>query len=676
MSSPRRRAVVLLSGGLDSTTTLATARAEGFDCYALTVDYGQRHQVELEAARRVAQALGAREHAVLQVDLRRFGGSALTADLAIPAGRDPAAMTDIPPTYVPARNTVFLALALAWAETLGADDLFIGVNALDYSVDGRAVVWVRSRSWARPMPIEELYALPDGDYETIGVDRASLEVGWRRVTGRWRHPAAHKRCLRIRLEGGQEVAISEDHSLFTVDPLTARPVPVTGARVETGTPIVVPVDLSGAAAAWSRDLSVVDVGELVASDYGLGGRGAREARDGLSSNRSGPAEIPLRIPVSDELLYRTGLGLGDGGAASSVGRTPGSASDALRSYVQPCGVSGGGSPADDVDRVIESPVLATLVRPLGLLGTVTAGEKRFPSFFWDLSQRQRRVIVAGLWDGGGGRVASGECALEASHPLIDDTCRSFVLDGILPSVREGPHAGRLLSLGRPHDRQRFLELYPLRLLSTRPADSGCPRTDGRDQATGPGEGAAPWDVVGRAGLDPEDETETDGTGGPDDRRRRAGRPAVGSGPSRSALASSRLACLRVVEIRDVRAEYLYDLSVDGCENFVANGVLAHNSGYPDCRPEYIEAFERMANLATRAGVEGRSRFRIHAPLIAESKAEIVRRARALGVDLGLTWSCYDPQPGERPCGVCDSCVLRRKGFAEAGLADPLSPRPR
>src|SRR5207253_1776623 len=98
----------------------------------LLMPVGLRRE-ELEAARRVAQALGAREHAVLQVDLRRFGGSALTADLAIPAGRDPAAMTDIPPTYVPARNTVFLALALAWAETLGAEDLFIGVNALDYS---------------------------------------------------------------------------------------------------------------------------------------------------------------------------------------------------------------------------------------------------------------------------------------------------------------------------------------------------------------------------------------------------------------------------------------------------------------------------------------------------------------------------------------------------------------
>jgi 7-cyano-7-deazaguanine synthase len=125
--------VVLSSGGLDSTTALAIARAQGFDCYALTIDYGQRHRVEIEAARRVAQALGVREHAVIAVDLRRFGGSALTADVALPTGRAPEAMTDIPATYVPARNTVFLSLALAWAETLAAEDIFIGVNVLDSS---------------------------------------------------------------------------------------------------------------------------------------------------------------------------------------------------------------------------------------------------------------------------------------------------------------------------------------------------------------------------------------------------------------------------------------------------------------------------------------------------------------------------------------------------------------
>src|SRR5215470_10281685 len=128
-----RRAVVLLSGGLDSTTALAVARAEGYVCYALTIDYGQRHRVELDAAARVAVALGARDHVILAVDLRRFGGSALTADVALPQGRHPAEMTDIPMTYVPARNTVFLSLALAWAETLKAQDIFIGVNVLDSS---------------------------------------------------------------------------------------------------------------------------------------------------------------------------------------------------------------------------------------------------------------------------------------------------------------------------------------------------------------------------------------------------------------------------------------------------------------------------------------------------------------------------------------------------------------
>ena len=125
-----KRAVVLLSGGLDSATTLALARQEGFACYALSFDYGQRHRSELMAARKVAAALGALEHQVAKLDMRFIGGSALTdMDLAVPQ----TPTTGIPITYVPARNTVFLAMALAWAEVLGARDLFIGVNAVDYS---------------------------------------------------------------------------------------------------------------------------------------------------------------------------------------------------------------------------------------------------------------------------------------------------------------------------------------------------------------------------------------------------------------------------------------------------------------------------------------------------------------------------------------------------------------
>jgi 7-cyano-7-deazaguanine synthase len=129
-----QNAVVLLSGGLDSATAAAVARRDGFRLHALTIDYGQRHRHELEAAARVARAVGAAEHVTLRVELGRFGGSALTAQLEVPKGRDPAALAEgIPITYVPARNTVFLALALAWAETVPAADVFLGVNALDYS---------------------------------------------------------------------------------------------------------------------------------------------------------------------------------------------------------------------------------------------------------------------------------------------------------------------------------------------------------------------------------------------------------------------------------------------------------------------------------------------------------------------------------------------------------------
>jgi 7-cyano-7-deazaguanine synthase len=128
------KAVCLLSGGLDSSTCLALAKREGYACYALTFDYGQRHRYELEAAARVAAAIGVEKRVVTRIGLAAFGGSALTADIAVPKGRSAAEMGEgIPVTYVPARNTIFLSFALAWAETLASSDIFIGVNALDYS---------------------------------------------------------------------------------------------------------------------------------------------------------------------------------------------------------------------------------------------------------------------------------------------------------------------------------------------------------------------------------------------------------------------------------------------------------------------------------------------------------------------------------------------------------------
>jgi 7-cyano-7-deazaguanine synthase len=132
--SVRKSAIVLLSGGLDSATVLAIARSRGYDLYALSFSYGQRHSWELEAAKRVASSIGVVQHRIASIDLRIFGGSALTDDIAVPKGRASAEMASgIPVTYVPARNTIFLSFALAWAEVTGASDIFIGVNVLDYS---------------------------------------------------------------------------------------------------------------------------------------------------------------------------------------------------------------------------------------------------------------------------------------------------------------------------------------------------------------------------------------------------------------------------------------------------------------------------------------------------------------------------------------------------------------
>ena len=132
--NPKKKAVVLLSGGVDSTTVLAIAYKDGFEAYAMSFRYGQRHEIEIEKAREIAARMGVQKHIVIEIDLRAFGGSALTSDLEVPKDRPVAEMSHgIPITYVPARNTIFLSYALAWAEVLGASDIFIGVNALDYS---------------------------------------------------------------------------------------------------------------------------------------------------------------------------------------------------------------------------------------------------------------------------------------------------------------------------------------------------------------------------------------------------------------------------------------------------------------------------------------------------------------------------------------------------------------
>jgi hypothetical protein len=212
-------------------------------------------------------------------------------------------------------------------------------------------------------------------------------------------------------------------------------------------------------------------------------------------------------------------------------------------------------------------------------------------------------------------------------------------------------------------------MYPLRHTSKRESLARAGEVTGKDKVTGLWKCDGLWFAVSQAQLPPGRKTFIYNSGGKYDSSVRTQRRAFADVASLAPLVNSRLAFLRVLAIEEIAEEYMYDLSVEGAEAFVANGVLAHNSGYPDCRPEFLNAFAEAAQLATRAGTEDRRTLHFHAPLIALSKADIVREGTRLGLPWELTWSCY--AGGEQACGRCDSCQLRLRGFAESGLHDPL-----
>ncbi|MEW6212318.1 MAG: 7-cyano-7-deazaguanine synthase [Acidobacteriota bacterium] len=555
----------------------------------------------------------------------------------------------------------------------------MGVNALDYSVSGEARVWVRNSLWAKPMPIAEFYELPDDKYETVAVDPNTLQIKWHRVTGRSRHRSEGKRCFSIRLERGQEITITQDHSLFTIDPITARLIPIKGSDITVGTPIVVPFDFPEINKTWLQELSKLDIHCLPEACKKFDKRWSITLDDGYITNRLKLTRIPIQFPITDDFLYIIGLWLAEGGKsldsedtslAFSIGSIPG-AVDTLRRYFERFGVPLGKSPANNYDYCIHSSVFAALFWYLGLFGTAKEGQKAFPNFFWKLSQHQRRVIIAGLWDGDGSHVFNGESSMsQKSHQLIHDTYYCLSLDGIFPVIKDGRHSQKQIIIRRSQDFRRLTELYPFRHTSKRIAYEAQAAVKGRDQATGIWKCAGIWNAVSSATLPSGAKTNIYNAGGKYNEAFRAQRSAFASVPSLLPLVSSKLAFLRVSAIQETCSSFMYDLSVEGAENFVANGILAHNSGYPDCRPEYIEAFELMANLATKAGVEGRLRLKIHTPLIRMTKAEIIKTGLRLGVDYSLTHSCYDPVDS-LACGRCDSCQLRLKGFREAAATDPL-----
>ena len=609
----------------------------------------------------------------MHVDLAGIGGSALTeTGLNVPE----SPTQGIPITYVPARNTILLSVALAWAEVLDASAVFIGVNAIDYSVSGDTRVWIRGSAGARLMRIADVVTLPPDDYETLAVDAASLQVRWKRLLGRFRHDVRDRRCFKVRVERGQAIEITADHSLFTIAGNAI--VPIRGDEIEIGMPLVIPFDLSEHAGAWPCDLPQIDLAALGPAGSSSYRQSSVIEVDGFLTNRLRRTRVPLKFELSDDFLRIVGLWLAEGGKqedgvsrglALSVGGLDGAAA-LLQRYFAAFGIVIRKSPANDFDYRVDSSVFYEVFRRLDLLGTAKSGRKHFPAWFWSLSQRQRRTVVAGLWDGDGSQVWNGEASIcQKSHELIFELYHCLLLDGIFPTIKANNYGQLRLALTRATDFAKFESLYRIWHQAKRSSLRMAATVVGRDKTTGMWKCEALWDEVSAAKLAAGAKTRLYNAGGKYDAGVRAQRSAFSAVRSLDRLRDSGLAFLRVVAIEPVTHAYMYDLSVEGARTFLAGGFLAHNSGYPDCRPEFIDAFQQLAARATKAAVEGKP-CEIRAPLIGMSKEDIIREGTRLGVDYSNTVSCYQADADGRACSRCDACRLRRAGFAAAGLADP------
>lgn len=668
------KAVVLLSGGLDSTTCMAIAKAEGFDVYAMSFRYGQRHNHELDCAARVAQEMGAHKHHIATIDLGAFGGSALTDEIEVPKGRSPDEMEDeIPVTYVPARNTIFLSFALAWAEVLGASDIFIGVNALDFSVGGDSYVWIRDENAAIfHVPIREFVEdFPAGQYQTLSINRETWQPQWKKVKAKLRHKVQNKTCYRVHLERGDSIDITEDHSLFSLDE-NYQLTPIKGNELETGLPLIVPMTLEEVHP--DKDLDYLDLEGLAGYMNALTAKKMAREENGFVVHRS--LSLPLRFPLTDDFLYATGLWLAEGHLSKSgqphYSNTLPKAKETVRRAFAPYDGTikekGNG-----VDYVVQGgKLLGSMLLFIGLTGKAIDGTKQLPRWFWQLSKRQKEFFLAGFWDGDGSRVHNGTASCyQKSSELLHELVYAFRSLGAYPTFTPtGNRPGHIMRMCSASD---FEVLAKLPLVDQRKKETAqkASSVKSRDKGKGLWKTEALWKLIREAEKPPGLATELYNRLGKYDNSVRGQRwhklREVGLGH----LLDTPLGFQTITSIEQVEEEYMYDLSVEGNENFYANSILAHNSGYPDCRPEYIAAYEAMANLATKASTQDGNTIRIHTPLIDLTKGQIVAKGLSLGVDYSLTSTCYDPDTNGAACGTCDACILRQKGFAENDLQDPI-----
>jgi intein/homing endonuclease len=457
----------------------------------------------------------------------------------------------------------------------------------DSSLAGDTKVWIRGKATSHLITIRDFCELPDGGYETIAVDKFSMQLHWKRVSGRRTRRVGAKRCVRITLERGQSIDMSEDHSLLTIGDYGDL-MALSGSQLRVGMPLVVPFDLSDFKDSWTTDLATIDLRNVDANAL-LGRTTCIVEANGFLTNRLRRTRIPLDLPITDDLLRIIGLWIAEGGKdpqsrfkglAFSIGGLDG-APALLRRYFMAFGASVNKSPANDFDYRVNSSVAYEVFRRLGLFGTAKAGSKRFPSWFWRLSQRQRRVIVAGLWDGDGSKAWNGEAPIhQKSHAIIRDLYHWLLLDGIFTTIKPSAHLQLRLAISRSRDMTRFVSHYPLWHAAKRESLVRARSLRGRDKTIGLWKFDRIWDLVAAATLPPGQKTKVYNSGGRYDNSLRAQRSAFANVPSLQPLVNCKLAFLRVTAIEIVQHELMYELAIEDAENFVANGFIVGSDRTP------------------------------------------------------------------------------------------------
>ena len=708
------KAVVLLSGGLDSATTLYCAKSLGYTCHCLILDYGQRHRREIEAAKKVARAAGCSFDVV---PLRfPWKGSALTdRDISVPTGRSLKQMAQgIPATYVPARNTIFLSLALGCAEAIGAQSIFIGANAIDYSLAQGSPILIRGKGY---VPIEDCRP---GDL-TLSMNSSTLHLEWCSIAHVIQHPYIGQPIYRLVTEQGREVVVSEGHSLYGLSE-TGDVCPVVVNQLRPGDYIV----SAGRAPFLSESAPEVKLIDLLSGSQNtfvshpdvprwIGRyrneqerywkkaslvpleifqsrfRGLVEDKTILvcAKTRGKRRGIPAAFTLTKDWAFFLGLWLADGSYGGprtvNISCNAAEAQPALRTVAEFFHTEVGVRP-NGIDRGISSRLLVSTMKALGFIGT--SRTKQIPSLVLEWPSSLQAAFIKGYIVGDGSIDPRGPITMSSVNAKLLGQFQDFLLHFGVVAYRRTIHMKKNNFTGGPttlfslviensQDKKLLLDATgqfdkQTKIHMTRSKIHGIPvysKLNAQLKSFQAGrtitkiKNAIRNNAIYDQSRFQRNLLERLLPVVPDVVLRKRWGKLVDNDIIFSKVRSK--------ELVRYDGQYIYDLSIPGNENFICNGVVAHNSGYPDCRPAYYRAMQKAACLGTKAGVEGKG-IRIVTPLIRKTKAEIIRLGMKLDVPYQLTWSCY--LGGRQPCGRCDSCLLRRKGFQEVGLADPAGGR--